>query len=226
MFVNVIVPPLLLTIAATTGKMAYTQTRYALPMTIPYLTLAFCGLSETSRRQIYRCLVAFALFICAIFPFYPSLWNQSWTETLGYIDKIKQPNDIIAINPPYTSYSFAMAYDPENISFTFSDDYVAGMFQKPSQDKLPAFILDASMLDDSLLRDLRGYRIILIMCQERTSPTSAKVLYWFDRYYDLVDEHHFYSTRTWANINTYVIAPKPELVKLQRKGGAIRATAK
>ncbi|MBQ7568197.1 hypothetical protein IJT17_05255 [bacterium] len=206
---NLLFPPCALFAACVLGKLAYSQTRYALPMTVPFIIVLFYGLNQVSRRQAQCFFLGFSALLMACFPFCPALWNQSWRDTLSYLESIKRPNDIIAVCPAYTGYSFALDYDPEHIAFEFYEGYQVRMVQQPSPGKTPVFLLDPKMAGPELLKDLCGYRLILLMCQEKAYKESAALLFWLDRYYTLVGEHHFDSINDWADVNTYVLERKP-----------------
>ncbi len=206
---NLIIAQVLLLGACVLGKLGYSQARYSLPMTVPFFILLFSGISEKNRRQWQAVFLVCSGCLLLLFPFYPPIWNQYWGATLKYINSIRQPNDIIAVCPAYTSHCFAMEYDPDNIAFTFDRDYKVGLKQKPSADKLPVILLDPAMRGQELLRDLRGYRVILIMCQEKAFQDNGALLMWLDQYYNLVGEHHFVSAWDWADVNTYVLEAKP-----------------
>lgn len=206
--VNLMLPPLLLLGACVLGKLGYSQTRYSLPMSIPFFILLFNGLKEANRPFWQKLFLSINTALLLLLPFCPFLWNQSWKDTRAYLDSIRRPKDIIGICPAYTSHCFAMDYDPEHISFIFDKDYKVGMIQQPSPDKTPIFLLDPSMRGSELLRDLRGFRLILIMCQERVYKENGALLNWLSQYYTLAGEHHFVSVWDWADVNTYVLEPK------------------
>ncbi|MBQ7568331.1 hypothetical protein IJT17_05940 [bacterium] len=203
--INAICAPVLICLAACFGLVGYTQSRYAVPFSVPFLLLVLQGVNLTSQKQILTALILPTLAISLAFPFCPMLWNQNWQGTLGYIERIKRPNDIILTNGLSESgYALAMAYDIDNIEFRFFDNFKALLIQRPTPGKLPLAILTPDMLDTSLLNDLKGYRIILVMSQMKAIPGNADIIKWLSQYYALTDEFHQPSLKNWAEVDVYV----------------------
>ena len=192
--------------AACLGLVKYTQPRYAIPVSLPFLLLTLYGMSNTSRKQLLTAFLLPALAVSLVFPFFPYLWNQNWQPTLSFIETIKRPHDIILTNgKSEIDYSLAMAYDINNISYRFTDDYKAQLIQRPSPEKLPVAVLTKDMLDQELLQDLRGYRHIVVIGQKYALPDSyAAMMKWMGTYYNLVGEYHQPALKSWAAIDTYV----------------------
>ena len=199
-----LLPLLAIIVASSLGLGARFQVRYCLPFSALMLALISAGLTSPKWRRALASLVLItASIITALFPSSPALWNQYWGDTLQFLAEQRRPNDLIAIYIPYSGYSLAYAYDREHVSFRYHPHYIAELVQKPSPDKCPLLMLSDDMLNDELLRDLRGYRICLVVCQPELGRYE-KVLQWLQQNYKLSAEHHFLSVYRWADIDTYI----------------------
>ncbi len=207
---STLLPILLLFLACVMGKLQYTQNRYAIPMSLPFIILSAQAFSASGRKRFLGCLLGLTVLLCVLFPFLPQLWNQNWQGTVDFIDKNHRPNDLIAIYNPYAGYSFAMAYDPEHTSFRFTDKYMVELVQNPDPAKAPLLLISQDILGPELLHDMRGYRLILVLCQEKFFLESATILRWLSDYYEIVDSFHEPSLRSWADTSTYILERKPQ----------------
>ncbi len=207
---STLLPISLLFLACVMGKLQYTQNRYAIPMSLPFILLSAQAFSASGRKRFLGCLLGLTVLLCVLFPFMPQLWNQNWQGTVNFIDKNHRPNDLIAIYNPYAGYSFAMAYDPEHTSFHFTDKYMVELVQKPDPAKAPLLLISQDILGPELLHDMRGYRLILVLCQEKFFLESATILRWLADYYEIVDSYHEPSLRSWADTSTYILERKPQ----------------
>ena len=203
--INAVFAPFFIFAAACLGFVGYTQARYAVPLTLPFLITALQCLSLRSQKQVLTALIAPSLIMSLIFPFCPFMWNQNWKPTLDFIAKNQRAHDIILTNGhSETDFSLAMAYDAENVSYTFRDDFNAQFLQKKSPGKLPIAVITPDMLNEALFQDLRGYRIILVMGQLHTIPGNYEILNWMNAHYKLTDEFHQPSLKNWAALDTYI----------------------
>ncbi|MDO5297398.1 MAG: hypothetical protein Q4F00_12370 [bacterium] len=209
--ISAVFAPLLICLAVCCGVINYTQSRYAIPLTLPFLITALYGLQTPSLKQLLGALLIPSLAVSLAFPFYPYLWNQNWQPTLNFIASIRQPNDIILVNGKSEfDYSLAMAYDIDNISYRFTDDFKAQLIQHPTPEKLPIAVLTKDMLGPELLHDLRGYRLIVVIGQKYALRDSYLALMnWLSQYYVLTAEFHQPSLKSWATVDTYVWERQP-----------------
>ena len=199
--------PLLLFIHGIFSGSPNSQARYAVPMSIPFYILLFSGMEAKTRQAALYSALAINIGISVMFPFQPKLWNQNWNPTLDFINKSQHPGDIIIVYPPYTSFSLAMAYDVENISFLLPPQHNLTLIQKKTSAKLPIVAVNSQTFPEWLSYH-HPHRLILIMCQEQYDRQSSLVIQQLDTQYKLTDEHHCDSLREWAIINTYVLERK------------------
>ncbi|MDO5296231.1 MAG: glycosyltransferase family 39 protein [bacterium] len=186
---------------------ANSQSRYAIPMSIPFYILVFYGIKDHIRQKALFLALAVNMGISIIFPFQPQLWNQNWGPTLNFIDKSRHPGDVIIVYPYYTSFSLAMAYDAENINFLFPPQHSLTLIQKNNPAKLPIVPVNPQTFP-YWLSEHHPQRLILIMCQEQYDRYSGMVISQLDQQYKLTAEHHYSSLREWARINTYILERK------------------
>ncbi len=205
---TLLLPLLILLLASAVGRIQNTQYRYAIPLSLPFLILVGRAWSEKWRYALFAALLAYAALLGLAFPFCPQLWNQNWRGTIAFIDGDHQPNDLIVIYNPFSGYCFSMAYDPQHITYRFDEGYHAQLIQQPAPGKAPIFLLSEDMVNEELARDLRGFRLKLVLCQEFIDPRGPQVVQWFLDRYRVSSEYHEPSLRGGAKINAYTLEPR------------------
>ncbi|MBQ7568559.1 hypothetical protein IJT17_07125 [bacterium] len=165
-------PPFLLAGAAFFNFIYWGHPRYVVPMLAPFLVLLFSGLGAVSRKAFAAVAISGAAVMCAAFPFCNELWNAYWEGAVNKIDEISRPGDVLILQPPYSVYGFAMAYNPDGIRFEYKKGEELVCQQYPIPGKLPVLTLRPWMMSSTFVEKvLKGHRLVLVLSQRHSQYT-------------------------------------------------------
>ncbi len=161
------------------GYIGFYSERYFVPFTVPFLMLLNAAFH---RYALYfqRALLTAALAVCLAFPWSAGfLWVENWHNVISYIEANHKDGDIIVLYLPNAVYSFAMAYDPDNVKL---QGYGVPFQSVSKPDKLPWFMFTPAMANEHSLKTLHDHRIFLIISMFDDPSFDNNVIHWFDRY--------------------------------------------
>lgn len=196
--VMVFLPMSFLTAGVLLGYVNFYSERYFIPFTVPFLMLLSAAWQDRALL-FHRALLVFSLIICLAFPFCRFMWIDNWQSTVDFIDANKRDEDVIALYMAYPVYSFALAYDADNVRFNFIPEQ-----DKHNPDKIPWYIFEPAMMNDHLLEVMRRRRIFLIVTTLDTPDFDHSVLTWFDKHCRCVDKCRAPGVYSWSEHTTFL----------------------
>lgn len=199
---NLVFPLAVLITAAKLGLMEMFYLRYALPLTVPFMCLLFCGCGDKAGKACHVVILSAAAVLCLCFPFRTQLWNQYWAGTFDFIEQRQRSYDVIFVNISYAVYSFSMAYNCENIDFSFTGNQAACR-QIVSAGKLPVYALSPKNCSPSMVEGLGPMRIFLVLCE--SGYEDDYVLKWLLRYYRIADGMEYTNLHYWGSVRTVLL---------------------
>ena len=149
-------------------------------------------------------MIAIGTAACLLFPNHSQLWNQYWQSAVDFIDQRQRPSDVICVNLAYTTYSFCMAYNCENISFIFQPETKAVFSrQNSTPGKLLVYPLMPRSCSEDLLKAFGEKRIFLVLCESELENDA--VFSWLLQHYKICDSTEFKSENSWADVRVYLL---------------------
>ncbi len=179
------------TLGVMLGYVNFLSERYFIPFTVPFLMLLTAALKDKAIHFQRGCLIV-SLLVCLVFPWSPALWVENWNNTFSFIEANRAQGDIIMLYLPNPVYSFALAYDGDNVQLNGEPRQ---RFHK--SDKLPWFMLVSGVIDDRMLEVVRKHRVFLIVSTLDNPSFDPQALRWFN------DNCHREGCCWDANINSW-----------------------
>lgn len=193
----VLLPPLFVALAIALGKMEIFQAHYVVPFTAMLLLLPACALKEHLFKNLLALLLGISLLITVLFPTNRLLWIQDWQSAIDFIDARQKAGDHIGVNISYAFYSFALAYDGDNIHFTYNNA-TETIEHNPGPGKLVALPLRLDECNEALLNYLGAGKLFLVLCE--SDLENRQVPLWLDQYYEVEDSLSVPSENYWARV--------------------------
>ena len=186
------------------GLIDFFQVRYAVPLLLPFVICLYSGCPSYCKKTLCCVLIAIGTAACLLFPNHSQLWNQYWQSAVDFIDQRQRPSDVICVNLAYTTYSFCMAYNCENISFIFQPETKAVFSrQNSTPGKLLVYPLMPRSCSEDLLKAFGEKRIFLVLCESELENDA--VFSWLLQHYKICDSTEFKSENSWADVRVYLL---------------------
>ncbi|MDO5296132.1 MAG: hypothetical protein Q4F00_05745 [bacterium] len=196
--VMVFIPMSVLTAGVFWGYVNFYSERYFVPFTVPFLMLLSAGWQDRALL-LQRSLLVLSLLICLAFPFCRFMWIDNWQSTVDFIDANKRDEDVVALYMAYPVYSFALAYDADNVQYNFIPEQ-----EKYNPDKIPWYIFEPAMANDYLIEVMRRRRIFLIVTTLDSPDFDPSVLTWFDNHCRCVGKCRAPGVYSWSEHTTFL----------------------
>ena len=202
----VLVPTLMLALAIVLGKMKLFQSHYVTPFTPVILLLPAYVFAERFTKNLMSILIGVAGFIAICFPGNRLIWVQDWQSAFEFIEARQHAGDHVGVNIAYAFYSFAMAYDGDNIHFSYADG-TENFSHTPSPGKLVALPLRLEACNANLLDYLGSNQLFLVLCESELD--NRRVPLWLDQYYEVVEGINVPSENYWARLMVLQLKRRP-----------------